>query len=196
MSIHLRLNLQGLDRVGPKTASEVVVLMRHVMGPLVGEAGKVLVITLGPHQGDLNLDFDSDSNTSSSGICAGGISILGEDGGQEVFVRAHRDLRICGPIDPRTKRKDTRKFLTASWLLGPALANTGIHELGHFIADLPHVDDAANFMNFFGPPVKERTLATQREFWAGKKIFTTDQRQRLVKQIRDGKWLLDMTFGP
>ncbi|MBV9783208.1 MAG: hypothetical protein JO264_05255 [Acidisphaera sp.] len=197
MGNRIRLNLQGLDRVGPKTASEVVVMMREVMGPLVTQAGKTLVITLGSHRGDLNLDFDSTTDTRAAGVCTGhGVSILGEDAGESVFVRAHRDLRVCGPVDPKTRRKDTRKILTAFWLLGPALGNTGIHELGHFIADLQHVNDPGNFMSTMGPALDQRTMATQREFWAGKKTFNDEQKKKLVKQIGEGKWLLDITFGP
>src|SRR5262249_55052821 len=146
MGDSIRLNLSGLENLGPKTRSEVIVEMRRVMGPLVKEAGKTLIIMTGSRRGDLNLDFDSETDTTgSSGVC--GLSILGEDAGETVYVKAHKELRVCNAPDPVTHKQDTRRVLTASWLLGPALANTGIHELGHFIANLDHVSDSMNFMS-------------------------------------------------
>jgi hypothetical protein len=194
MGDSLRLNLSGLDRVGLKTQSEILVEMRQTLDPILKDAGKRLIITTGAHRGDLNLDFDSDTDTTGGKICSGGGSILGEDAGEAVFVRAHRDLRVCGPIDPATRKRDTRRVLTASWLLGPALANTAIHELGHFIADLEHVNDPTNFMSTMGPPKEQRTLKSQRAFWAGKQEFTGEQKRRLVKQIKEENWLGDMTI--
>src|ERR1041384_1476890 len=140
MGDSVRLNLSGLNRLGPKTQAEIIVKVRQVLDPIFHEAGKRLIITTGNQRGDLNIDFDSDTNTKGSDVCA--LSLLGEDAGETVFVRAHRDLRVCGPIDSKTRKQDTRKILTAFWLLGPALANTAIHELGHFIADLEHVNDS------------------------------------------------------
>jgi hypothetical protein len=192
MGDSIRLNLTGLDRLGPKTRSEIIVEMRQVIGPLVTEAGKTLVITTGSHRGDLNLDFDSDIDTTSTTGDVCGMSILGEDAGETVFVKAHKELRVCNAKDPVTGKQDTRRVLRTSWQLGPALANTGIHELGHFIANLDHVNDSLNFMSTIGPPKEKRTLAVQREFWAGKKIFTDDQKKKLVKQIKEEKWLGDM----
>lgn len=188
----IRLNLTGMERLGPKTQAEIIVEIRHVMGPLVVEAGKRLVITTGDHRADLNLEFDSDADTTSGGICTGRSSILGEDAGEAVFVRAHKALRVCGPEQPVTRKRDTRKVLSTFWLLGPALASTAIHELGHFIANLDHSNDSTNFMSTMGPPKEKRTMATQRDFWAGKKVFTADQKQKLVKQLREEKWLGDM----
>jgi hypothetical protein len=192
MGDSLRLNLTGLNRLGPKTRSEIVVRMRQVLDPIFREAGKRLVITTGSHRGDLNIDFDSDTTTTGSDVCS--LSFLGEDASETVFVKAHRDLRVCGPIDPKTNKQDKRRVLTASWLLGPAMANTAIHELGHFIADLEHVNDSMNFMSTMGPPKETRTLKSQREFWAGHPMFTTDQTKRLVKQIKEETWLGDMTM--
>jgi hypothetical protein len=191
MGNSIRLNLTGLDRLGPKTAHEIVVELRRVLGPLVEASGKKLVITKGPHRGDLNIELDSDTDTRASTPC--GLSLLGEGAGEAVFVRAHQALRVCGPTNPTTRKRDTRRILTASWLLGPALANTAIHELAHFIANLEHVDDSANFMSIMGPPVNQRTMAVQREFWAGKKMFLPAQRTRLIEQLKKGEWLGGMT---
>jgi hypothetical protein len=194
MSNAVWLNLTGLDAVGLNTRSEVIVAIRQALGPLVEEAGRTLTITTGPHRGDLNIDFDSTTPSQFTGVCDGSSSLLGEDAGETVFVRAHQDLRVCGPAGPATGSRDTRKVLTASWLLGPALANTAIHELGHFIADLEHVNGSGNFMSVIGPPKDQRTMAVQRAFWAGKMTFSPDQRKRLVKQLREKKWVADELF--
>jgi hypothetical protein len=124
MGDSIRLNLTGLNRLGPKTRSEIIVSIRQAIGPLVKDAGKTLIIATGPNRGDLNLDFDSDTDTTGTGICSGGGSILGEDAGETVFVKAHKDLKVCGAPLPSTGKPDTRRVLTASWLLGPAMANT------------------------------------------------------------------------
>jgi hypothetical protein len=159
------------------------------MGPLVEKAGKKLSITRGPIRDDLNLEYDSDTVSTSNfkGICAGGLSILGEDAGETVFVHAAKELRVCN------LQRDPRKVLTTSWLLGPALGNTGIHELGHFIANLDHVGDSMNFMSEGGPPKEKRTLANQREFWAGRKTFTPQQEEQLIARLKDEQWQGGMT---
>jgi hypothetical protein len=168
--------------------------------PICKDAGKTLTITKGDHRGDLNLDFDSDTDTRARELCPsrGLGSILGEDAGEAVFVRAHRDLRVCGPADPKTKRRDTRRFLNTSWLLGPALANTGLHELGHFIANLEHTRDSMNIMFDGAPPfpLADRNIKTQREFWGTPWTFNDDQKQRLVAQLKTGVWLGEMTVTP
>lgn len=198
MSDPVWLNLTGLDKVSPKTRSEVIVAIRQALGPLVEAAGRSLTITTGPHRGDLSIDFDSTTPPhpnegklpNSEGVC--GVSLMGEDAGETVFVRAHRDLRVCGPVNPATGKRDTRRVLTTSWLLGPALANTAMHELGHFIANLDHVNGSGNFMTISGPPKDKRTMATQREFWAGKMVFSQEQKQRLIEQLKKKEWLGDL----
>jgi hypothetical protein len=185
----LHLALHGLEVVSPRLRQEVVYIIRREFEPFVVEAGRTLRLTVGSSHGDLNLEFDT---TSPPGrICQN--TVLGEDGTGSVFVIAHRDLRVCGPRDERTGRRDTRRFLTNRWLLARAIANTAIHELGHFIADLDHSADSSNYMITGSPPVSRRSLATQREHWAGRKSFTDLQRQRLVAQIRANHWLGDFT---
>jgi hypothetical protein len=101
------LNCTGLDDLDAKTHSEVVVRLRQVLEPLCKDAGKTLTITKGDHRGDLNLEFDL---CPSSGLG----NLLGDDAGESVFVRAHQDMRVCGPVDPKTNTRDTRRFLNAS----------------------------------------------------------------------------------
>jgi hypothetical protein len=193
------LNCTGLDALDAKTHSEIVVRLRQVLEPLCRDAGKTLTITKGDFRGDLNLDFDSTTNTLAPNLCDNGLgSLLGEDAGEAVFVRAHQDMRVCGPIDPTTNQRDTRRFLTTSWLLGPALATTGLHELGHFIAKLDHFEDPHNIMctGQSKPNKEDRTMKSQRDFWAGNTTFNDDQKTKLVAQLTKGEWLGDLSFGP
>jgi hypothetical protein len=181
------LNLTGLDQLDIKTHSEIVVRIRHVLEPLCKAAGKTLTITKGPHRGDLNLDFDSDTPPDNKGNPCGGFGGLGEDAGEQVVVRAHQNLRVCGPVDPRTGRRDLRRVLTTSWLLGPALATTALHELGHFIARLDHLEDPNNIMSTgeSQPKVADRTMRTQQKFWAGNLTFNA--------QLKTEQWLGGIT---
>jgi hypothetical protein len=64
------LNCTGLDDLDSKTHSEVVVRLRQVLEPICKDAGKTLTITKGDHRGDLNLDFDSDTDTRAREPCA------------------------------------------------------------------------------------------------------------------------------
>src|ERR1700732_1830158 len=166
------------------------------MGPLVKAAGKTLIITTGKHRGDINLDFVSEKRTTAGAICPPSLlgPTLGEEG-TRILVKAHRELRVCGPPDPVSGKRDTRKVLTTFWLLGPALANTALHELGHFIADLEDVSDMSNYMSTL-EPMEKRTLMSRRTAKAGKQTFTEDQKDRLVKQLKEEKWLLEMTSKP
>jgi hypothetical protein len=75
--------------------------------------------------------------------------------------------------------------------LARALANTAIHELGHFIASLDHSSDSHKYMITGEAPKKDRTRTSQRDFFAGHKSFTTDQKAKLVAQIRKREWLGD-----
>ncbi len=190
MSESLHLALHGLDRLSDRLRREIVYIIRQEFEPLVREAGRTLRLTTGATRGDLNLDFDSESPPGR--VCRN--TVLGEDASGLIFVRGHANLRICGERDPGTGRRDTRRFLTTSWLLGRALANTALHELGHFIANLDHVADSNNYMMTGGLPVSERNIRSQREFWAERKSFDSNQRQRLINQIRTGEWLGDFTI--
>jgi len=68
-------------------------------------------------------------------------------------------------------------------LLGPALANTGLHELGHFIANLEHL---TIIMSGGGSKQKlaERNIKTQREFWATPQTSTTARRSAWWRSSR------------
>lgn len=185
----IRLALHGLGSLSERLRKEIIWIMRVEFGPIVSDAGMVLRIIPTVHgRGDLNLDFDSESPPGK--VCSP--TVLGEDGGGNIWVRAHRELRVCGKADPATGKRDTRRFLTNDVLLGRALANTAMHELGHFIADLDHTSDMQNYMMTLGLPKDKRTLRTQRETWAGHQSFNDAQKQKLVTQLKKREWLGDM----
>ena len=187
-TIHLALH--GLEGVSDRLRSEVVVIIRREFEPLVREAGMTLLLTTGRGVGELNMDFDT--TTPPDPPCT--LTFLGEDAGHAVWVRAHRNLRVCGLANPTTGRRDLRPFLTADWLLGRALANTALHELGHFTADLDHTGTPDNYMFTGGIPKEQRNLRSQRQTRAGVKSFTPDQRAKIVKQLKLKQWLGDMVI--
>jgi hypothetical protein len=187
VTIHLALH--GLDGVTERLRSEIVVIVRHEFEPLVKEAGMSLILSTGRGTGDLNMDFDTTEPADPP--CH--LTFLGEDAGHSVWVEAHRNLRVCSAKDPKTGKRDLRRFLTTDPLLGRALANTALHELGHFIADLDHTAEIGNYMFTWGIPPAQRTLQSQRHAWAGQKTFTADQRAKIVRQLKAREWLGDMS---
>jgi len=93
----IRLALHGLGSLSERLRKEIIWIMRVEFEPLVREAGMVLRIIPAIHsRGELNIDFDSDSPPGK--VCSG--TILGEDGTGNVWVRAHREMRVCGKADP------------------------------------------------------------------------------------------------
>jgi hypothetical protein len=63
------LNCTGLDDLDAGTHSEVVMRIRQVLEPLCKDAGETLTITKGDHHGDLNRDFDPDTDTRARELC-------------------------------------------------------------------------------------------------------------------------------
>jgi hypothetical protein len=183
MAIHLALH--GLNRLSDRVQSEVLTEVRHQFEPLVNEAGAQLILTTGNSAGDLSVDIDT---TAPVGVnpCQ---QLLGIDGSGVIWVKSHRNLRVCDSADPKTGRRDLRRLLTTDWLLGRALTNTIIHELGHAIANLGHTSDPTNYMFTWGLEMKQRTLKTQRRAFAGKETFDPDQRAAIVNQLRVKQWL-------
>jgi hypothetical protein len=188
----ITLSLHGLDNLDDKTKAGVVWLFRKEFEPIVNEAGKTLRITTGQHRGDLNLSFNADPAQETKKACVN--VFLGEDGTGSVSIGGHKNLRVCSPPDPKTGKRDIRRILTNHWLLAHALANTGMHELGHFIADLDHSTDGTNYMVDGSAPLAERNIRNRREWFAGQQNFTAEQRQNLVAQLKTEEWLGDFTF--
>jgi hypothetical protein len=188
----IRLALHGLGPLSERLQKEIIWIIRVELGPIVRDAGLKLRIIPAIHtRGDLNIDFDSESPPPVK-VCRG--AVLGEDGGGVIWVRAHQELRVCGKANPATGKRDTRRFLTDNVLLGRALSNTVMHELGHFIADLHDMSsDTQNYMMTTPAiPKDKRTLGTLRQIWARKQSFNAEQRQKLVTQLKKREWLGDM----
>lgn len=189
----ITLSLHGLEQLDPRIKAGVVWLMRKGFEPIVNEAGKRLRITTGRLQGDLNITFMEDAWARQRTPCASTVW-LGDDGLRTVSVGGHRSLRVCSVADPVTHQRDIRRVLTNHWLMAHAMANTAMHELGHFIADLEHSIDSKNYMIDGALPPEQKNIRSQREFYAGQQSFTPEQRQRLVAQLQSEKWLGDITF--
>jgi len=188
----ITLGLHGLEQLDARTKAGVVWLMRKEFEPIVNEAGKRLRITTGRHWGELNIVFTADPLDQRK-VCP--VSTwLGDDALRTVSIGGHRSLRVCGVEDPETHKRDIRHVLTNHWLLAHALANTAMHELGHFIADLDHSPDSRNYMITGALPPEQKTLRSQREFYAGQQSFTLEQREKLVAQLRTEQWLGDISF--
>jgi hypothetical protein len=186
LSPRLVLALHGLEALHPRISDEIVCLFRHEFEPIVQSAGRSLTISLRPTtNGDLDLLFDARADFRPVRKC--GFVILGEASGA-VMIEAHRALAGC-TTDPRTQRILRRRVLTYDVLLGRALFNTAMHELGHIVAALPDISDPGNYMVSGDPPVPMRTRSGRREFSAGPKRFTEEQRRRMVEQIQLGTWL-------
>jgi len=184
----IRLTLHGIGDLSERLQREIIWILRTEFGLIVQEAGMVLRIIPAVHsRGDLNLDFDSASPPGK--VCKP--TVLGEDAMGVIWVRAHREARVCGKTDPSTGKRDTRRFITNDVLLGRALANSAIHELGHFIADLDHSPDMTNYMMTGGIPKDQRTLRSQRQTWAAHQSFNPEQRKKLMTQLKKREWLGD-----
>jgi hypothetical protein len=46
------------------------------------------------------------------------------------------------------------------------------------------------------PKLADRTIKSQREFWATPQTVNADQKKRLVAQLKTGAWLGGMTVTP
>lgn len=183
----LHLSLHGVHKLSSGVQKELIWQIRRQFEPLVNEAGKKLKLTVGGSQGELNINFDSD--TTHHEVCGGGV--LGEGAAGDVDVNAHRNLRVCGPVDPHTGIRDTRHILGSSRYLARALANSALHELGHFVANLEDCRDLTNYMTTIGPNTSQRTMKSMRDWLAGPQSFTSDQHGKMVTQLRKAEWLGD-----
>jgi hypothetical protein len=181
----VRLALHGLGKLNTGVADDIIWIVKRAFEPLALEAGQTLHMTRGPSLGDLNITLDSKEPPKKP--CQ--YNWLGEDGSQIVYALVHKDWRVCGP--EHHGHRDMRRFMSNDRRLGRALANAAIHELGHYIADLQDVFDASNYMITGDLPKDARTRSSQREFFAGHKSFTVNQRNQIVSQLRKREWLGD-----
>ncbi|HEY9206912.1 MAG TPA: DUF4157 domain-containing protein [Candidatus Methanoperedens sp.] len=184
----LTIVLSGLSHVRP--SHEVVETIREAIEPLSRQVGRELRFRPSG-SGDISLAFDAGGNESRP--C--GFLILGVEGGGDIFVGAHEDLRVCcGPIfDPITREIDyitqiLRVFEPDEAEFGRFVGNTAVHELGHIMSQLDHVSSRDNFMATGNLPRNMRTQQNMRRYWAGRKTFSSDQITRLVQAIRNNQF--------
>jgi hypothetical protein len=190
----LTIVLEDLNTVQPSRA--VVDTIRQAIEPLARRAGRTL--QFGRHApGDLTLSFDPGGRESRP--C--GILILGNEGGGDIFVGAHKDLRVCGGPQRDPERPGEidyvsqieRVFDEEEEAFGRFVGNTAVHELGHLMAQLDHTSGPSNYMHSQGAlganlPREMRTRANMRRHWAGRKNFTADQARTLTEAIRTGRF--------
>jgi len=195
------LNLNGLSHLNKKTAEVVITTVRQGFEPVVAKAKFNLIITkkeadLPPenerrknwHKNWLWLEVRFDEDEKAVDPCA---MAVGECGTGSVWIVRHRQLAICGK-DPKTR---TMPFLTTDDLLGRALGNAALHELGHKIG---HLDDnriSGNPMSTLGP-LGVHTAETLRSYWAGKQSWDNDQERILVDNLKNRRLADDIEIAP
>jgi hypothetical protein len=181
--------LNNLYIVGPRSA--VFDTIRQALEPLTVQAGRELQLG---RQGSSDLELNFDAGGHESRPC--GFNILGNEGGEDIFVGAHEDLRVCcgprrdplnpGEIDYFTQVK--RVFDPDEPEFGRFVGNTAVHELGHIMAQLEHTPVRSNFMYSGNLPQGMRTMQSMRQHWAGQKSLSSDQNHRLVEAIRTNQF--------
>ena len=197
MGGRVHLVLKGAWELNRPQRTSLMKWIDHGFKGLVAKADKTFVMTIA----DLNARSDPTKDSKDTlrhelffeteaiperkcGI------IIGECASGYISITRHRWMGICG-IDPKTSNK---AFLTTDELLGHALANTALHELGHLFGGFQDNRDAGNFMSSVGPPKDERTAMTMRAFFGGTMKWTPEQESKLVENIRAGKKEGDFTI--
>jgi hypothetical protein len=183
-----------LNNVLRLSTAELLALMSWIrlgLEHVVADAGMLLVVTtskggrdrgpvkLEPGSLRIELDFDYTPPLSTDGC---GLA-LGECGSGGIWVAAHRALAVCGS-DPASRNVPV---LSDPELLGHALANTVLHEVGHHIGNFTDNRNAGNIMSTGGPPNTDRTLASVRAYFGGTLSWTGDQKGVLVRNLKAGK---------
>jgi hypothetical protein len=115
------LNVTGLDDPDIKTHSEIVVRFRQVLEPLCIAAGKTLTITKGDFRGDLNLEFDSVTDTiAKAGLrCGVRQPPLARMPAVRVRPRTPGPARLR-PVDPKDRPQGSSQGADdVGWLPGP-----------------------------------------------------------------------------
>ena len=189
--------------------SQVEGKVTQEFGPLAKRAGRDLEVRRQP-PGDLLLSFTTLGGESRP---CGGVMFMGNEGGGEIYVGAHRDLRVCGTterrLDPSGQPTDEiayadpleRVFDESEPEFGMFVGNTAVHELGHIAAKLSHTSAADNYMfavKSVGAnlPEARRTKKSMRLHWGGPKTFTPGQADLLVAAIQSNQFAGGMSVGP
>ena len=191
-NVHVMLN-GGIALNQPQRAA-LIKWIKHGLGDIVSEAGKNLIVTIPkgkksppPGPGAYRIDIFLETEPDPGRNCG---FVLGMCGSGHVSITRHRNMGICG-TNPKTRNK---RFITTDELLGHALANTVLHEIGHLISYFDDNRVTGNFMSTVGPKRENRTLKTQREFFAGTMKWTAEQKKSLVANIKAGKKAFEDEF--
>jgi hypothetical protein len=188
----LRIVLENVGIVRPRAVVEQTII--DAFHPAAVLAGREIELAYSP-PGDAELTFDRGGRATRP--C--GLMILGNEGGGDIFVGAHADLRVCGTpeMDPATGGVDHASprlehvFDPAEPAFGRFVGGTAVHELGHVMAQLPHTADRGNYMHSEGSlganlPEHLRTLETMRRHWGGTKTFSGSQIRLLAQAMMAG----------
>ena len=154
MARQVYLLLNGALALNQPQRDSLVKWIRFGLEPLVKKARKILHIKLVDHPKQLVAPPDTAStfhlqlNFQTEEIpekkCG---LVLAECNTGEISITKIRYMGVCG-LDPNTRN---RPFLTTDELLGHALANTALHELGHLIGNFDDNRENGNYMSTLGP---------------------------------------------
>lgn len=205
-SVEIRIEVNpkftiALNKIGlVRNTDTLVQVVRSAFEPLVKRAGRKLTFVrthVSTQQGDMALHFQRSGHETKP--C--GVLFFGNEGGGDIWVGAHKDLRVCG--GPRRVGRGPEGIDYVSQIVRvfepdePEFArfvgNTVVHELGHMLAQLPHVSGRDNYMysvESIGAnlPKQLRTRETMRRHWAGPKVFDDNQKQKLICAIQTGNY--------
>jgi len=192
-TVNLALNGAWLLNEGRRSA--LIKWIKQGFAPIVTKAGKTLSITMpgklkrpaaAPRSLTLKLNFEKDEKVPAR-RCG---FVLGTCGTGNIYITAHQYMGVCGD---KPKIRNTR-VLTTDEVLGHALANTGIHELGHYVGGFDDNRISGNFMSTLGAPRSSRTVQSMRAYFAGTMSWTPDQEKELVARIKSGNMAFDEEF--
>ncbi len=187
--------LNGAWRLNVLQRKSLIRWIKDGIEEIVTKAGKSLIVELpiNPKKGkqqqkpQFRIDLDFTDASKPKRRCG---LFLGECGTGTIYIGNHKYMGVCGD-DPKTRNK---RFLVTDELLGHALANTTLHEVGHVIGNFPDNLQAGNFMSTQGAPKAQRTVETQRAYFAGKMSWTNTQAETLVANIKINKKAFEDEF--
>lgn len=191
-NVHVVLN--GAIALNTPQRAALVKWIKHGLGDIASKAGKPLLVTIptgkntpSPGPGAYRIDISLETEPEPKKRCG---LVIGECGSGTVSITKHMYMGICG-TDPKTRN---RRFNTTDELLGHALANTVLHEIGHLVSYFDDNTVSGNFMSTLGPPRAERTLKTQRAYFSGTMSWTAEQKKSLIANIKADKKAFDDEF--